>query len=211
MSVGVMPLVAPPGDAALAQRAEAWTRDLTSMLILGSTYVLAVPAPAVQTKAEGDGIGGVARSLDVRYLLEGQIRQSRDVTLLSLRLMNGATGEQIGSEAISLKETDTARDQTRALRTGVDHLLDSLWSAEIRRVMAQPLGVATPMDYVVRAQALTRTEADTVQRRREQIELYEEALRRDPNLVPALYALSSASISIGNSRYDESTRLQAGR
>jgi len=189
MSVGVMPLVAPPGDAGMAQRAEAWTRDLTSMLILSSTSVLAVPAPVVQTKADGGAIGGVARTLDVRYLLEGQIRQSQEVTLLSLRLINGATGEQIGSAAISLRETDTTRDQTRALRTGADHLLDSLWSAEIRRVMAQPLDVATPMDYVVRAHALT---TDTLQQRRDQIKLYEEALRRDPNLVPALQGLSSA-------------------
>jgi len=211
LSVGVMPLVAPPGDAAMAQRAEAWTRDLTSMLVASSTSIQVVPVPAAQTKAEGSGgIGGVARTLNVRYLLEGQIRQSQEVTLLSLRLMNGATGEQIGSEAISLKETDTTRDQTRALRIGLGHLLGSLQSAEIRRVTAQPLGVATPMDYVVRAGALWRTEPDTKQRAREQIELYEEALRRDPNLVPALLGLTAALLDefVGDVHVDREHALR---
>jgi tetratricopeptide (TPR) repeat protein len=58
--------------------------------------------------------------------------------------------------------------------------------------MAQPLGAATPMDYVIRANALDQTEADTLQRAREEIKLYEEALRRDPNLVPALVGLGWA-------------------
>ncbi len=193
LSVAVMPLVAPAGDAAMAQKAEAWTRDLTSILVLSSTAILVVPAPVVQTKAASDGgIGAVARTLNVRYVMEGQIRPNQDGTLLSLRLINGATGEQIGSETVSLKQNDTARDQTRALRTGVNHLKDPLFAAEIRRVMAQPLSAATPMDYVLRAAALDSTEPDTLQRAREKIKLCEEALRRDPNLVPALASLHSA-------------------
>jgi tetratricopeptide (TPR) repeat protein len=192
LSVGVMALVAPSGDAAMAQRAETWTRDLTSMLVLSNPPILAVPTPAVQTKAEGGGISGLARTLNVRYLMEGQVRQSQDVTLLSLRLLNGATGEQIGSETASLKASDATREQTRALRTGVIHLRDSLWSAEMRRVMAQPLGAAAPMDYVIRALGLFSTEPDTLERAREQIKLFEEALGQDPNLVPALVGLSNA-------------------
>ena len=201
LSVGVMPLIAPPGDAAMAQKADAWTRDLTSILVLGGT-IWVVPANAPQTKAEGDGgIGGVARTLNVRYVIEGQIRPSQDGTLLNLRLMNGATSEQIGSETVSLRETYTTQDQTRALRTGLRHLVGSLTSAEIRRVMAQPLGATTPMDYVIRAWALRSTEpTDTLQRAREEIKLYDEALRRDPNLVPALDGLASALL---NEFYDE--------
>ena len=193
MSVGVMPLVATPGEDALAQSAETWTRDLTSMLELASPGIVAVPAPVMPKKMErGGGTRGIAQMLNVWYLMEGEVRRGQDATLISLRLVNGATGEQIGNETVSLKVNGTARDQARALRTGVSHLASSLSAAEIRRVMAQPSGPATAMDYVLRASALSLTQADTVQRAREQVKLYEAALRRDPDLVPALDGLTWA-------------------
>jgi adenylate cyclase len=193
MSVGVMPLVAPSGDAAMVQRAEAWTRDLTSMLVRSDLAIRAVPVLVARTQAEGGGgVSAIARALDVRYLLEGDVRHREDATLINLRLMNGATGEQVSSETVSLKEPDTTRDEMRALRAAVQHLRNSLFDVEYRRVMAQPPGDATALDYVLRARALWRTEPDTLQRAREQQRLYEEALRRDPNLVPALVGLTNA-------------------
>jgi hypothetical protein len=148
----------------MAQRAEAWTRDLTSMLALPDPALQVVPVPAAQPKAGVEGtnsIGAVARTLNVRYLMEGQIRRSQDVTLISLRLMNGATGEQVWSGTASLAESDATRDQMRPLRAAVQHLWRSLNEVEIRRVKAQPLGDGTAMDYVLRARAETKGEAGT--------------------------------------------------
>jgi len=56
--------------------------------------------------------------------------------------------------------------------------------------MAQPSSNATPVDNVLRALALDRTELDTLKRVREKERLLEDALRRDPNLVPALVNLA---------------------
>jgi adenylate cyclase len=174
----------------MAQKAEAWTRDLTSMLVKTDTAIRAVPALGAQTQAEGGrGISAVGRALDVRYLLEGDVRHRENATLINLRLMNGTTEEQVSSETVSLKESDSTPDQMRALRAAAEHLWDSLSDVEIRRVMALPPGDATALDYVLRARALLGTEPDTLQRAREQQRLYEEALRRDPNLVPALVGL----------------------
>ena len=47
------------------------------------------------------------------------------------------------------------------------------------------------MDNVLRALALDRTELDTLKRTREKERLLEDALRRDPNLVPALVQLAA--------------------
>jgi adenylate cyclase len=191
MSVGVLPVVAAPGDAALAQQAEASTRDLTAMLALTSPGIVAVPAPLPAGRPDG-GTRALSRALNVRYLLEGELRRGEAATVLGLRLVNGATGEQIGSESAALKAADTPRDQASALRTAIRHLADSLTAAEIHRVMAEPLDTATPMDYVLRADALDLTEADTLQRAREKARLCEQALQRDPNFVPALNALTWA-------------------
>jgi adenylate cyclase len=148
-------------------------------------------APARQTKAES-AVGAAARTLDVGYLLEGDVRHREDATLINLRLMNGVTGEQVWNETVFLAESDATRDQMRALRAAVQHLRSSLNKVEIRRVIAQPLGDGSAMDYVLRARAVTTTEAGTLQKAREAHRLYEEALGRDPNLVTALLGLALA-------------------
>jgi class 3 adenylate cyclase/tetratricopeptide (TPR) repeat protein len=193
MSVGVLPLLAPPGDGALAEQAQAWTGDLTSMLGVTGTGIVAVPAPPGATRPEGGGSSAeMARKLNVRYLLEGQVRNGPDATRVSLRLVNGATGEQVGSETAVLKTTDTPSDQSQAVRKAVNRLVDALSSTEMRRALALPLDAATPMDYVLRARALDLTEADTLQRAREKTKLCEAALQQDPNFVPALNGLALA-------------------
>ena len=118
------------------------------------------------------------------------MRSGPGAALISLRLLNGATTEQIWSESVSFKDTDPAQDQRRLLRAAVNHLGNMLLNVEIRRVMAQPPSNATAMDYVLRANSLWETEPHTLQRAREQEKLFEAALRLDPNLVPALNGLS---------------------
>lgn len=200
MTVGVMPLVALDGDPATAQRAESITRDLTAMLARAGTVIRVIPVPAAQAKAARDDSGAVARALNVRYLAEGEIRHGQDATMVGLRLINGATGEQAWSESVSLKDADSPDERSRALHAVVWHLSRSLVSAELRRVATQPPGEATPLDNVLRAMALDRTEPDTLKRVREKEKLFDEALQRDPNLVPALVGL--AGVLVQQIEYD---------
>ena len=189
MSVTVMPMVAPTGDTAMAQRAESLTRDVASMLTLTSTAIRVVPVPLTQTVENRRDIDTTARTLNVRYVVEGDVRLGQGTTLISLRLLNGATSEQLWSETVSFKDTDSAHDQRHVMRAAVNHLGNVLLNVEIRRVMAQPHGNATAMDYVLRANSLWETEPHTLQRARKQEELFEAALRLDPNLIPALNGL----------------------
>lgn len=198
MSVAVMPLVAPTGDASLADRAEAWTRDLTSMLALTSAAITVVPVPAAQARAgvEGNqGISTLTRALNVRYGLEGDVQSGVEGVVLSIRLLDGATGKQVWSGTVPVATTDTTSAEKRALRKAAGRISGSLFQAEVRRVMAQPLSDATAMDYWLRAESVNPGEAGTLQRAREAQRLYEEALRRDPHLVPPLLGLSSASLT----------------
>jgi DNA-binding winged helix-turn-helix (wHTH) protein/tetratricopeptide (TPR) repeat protein len=188
MSVGVMPIVARSGDAATTQRAESLTRDLTSMLTRVNPMIRALPAQSALAMAEC-GRDAVAKMLNVRYLLEGELRAGGDAAIVSLRLINGATSEQIWSENVSLLDVDTPRGQMRAVRVAAGNLYRSLSDAEIRRVVAEH-DDTTAMDYLLRAIGLRRTEPKTLHQVHEQQILCEEALRRDPNLVPALNFLS---------------------
>ena len=186
MSIGVTPLIAPPGDIAAAQRADGLSRDILSMLTKHSTLMHAVPVLATAADA-GGGIRATANALDVRYLLEGQVSRGHDAYQVVLRLMNGISGQQIWSESFFLKSHDT----TVAMRTALSHLAVSMTEAEMRRVMALSRGQLTPKEYVLLAYALDLTDPDTPQRTRQQQELFEDALRRAPDLLPALIGLSN--------------------
>ncbi len=190
MSIGVMPLVALSGDAAAAQQAESMTRDLTAMLARTATIMRVIPVPLAQAKAARDDVLAAARALNVRYLGEGEVRQSREATLVGLRVVDGATGEQFWSESVSLDESAGPAERWRVLHAIVWHLSRALISAELRRVAAQPAPDDSAMGYVMRALALERTEGDALKMATGMGELLEEALQRDPNFVPALVLLT---------------------
>ncbi len=198
MSVAVMLLVAQAGDASLAQRAGAWTRDLTSMLALTSTAITVIPVPAERARSGVEGNQGTStltRALNVRYWLEGDVQTGVEGVALSIRLLDGASGKQVWSGMVPVKKTDTTGAEKRALRKAAGIISRSLFQAEVRRVMAQPLRDATAMDYWLRAESVNPQEAGTLHRAHEAQRLYEEALRRDPHLVPALLGLSSALLT----------------
>jgi len=192
MSVGVMPLVAPSGNGASTQRAESLTRDLSAQLARADVAIRVVPMTMRQGNSTNPGdIGTLARAINVRYVLEGELQLRQDVIEIRLRLVNGASGEQIWNETVSLKEQATAAEQMRSLRTATEHLRSRLFEVEIRRATAEPAGTTTAMDYVLRALALDSRDK-SLDRLRRQEALYEEALRKDPDLVPALLGVSSA-------------------
>jgi len=190
MSVGVMPMVALSEYSAGAHQAEAITRDLTSMLARSATIVLVVPVSPAQARTARDDIRAAAHALNVRYLVEGEIRQDEGLLRIGLRLVNGATGEQVWSESIAVNATDAPAERWRGLHAIVWRLSRALISADLRRVAAQPPEEPSPLDFALRALALERTAADSLDTTRDQEVLLEEALRRDPNLVPALVLLT---------------------
>jgi tetratricopeptide (TPR) repeat protein len=165
-----------------------------------STLIRVIPVPTAQARAAYDDIGAAFRALNVRYLAEGEVRQGQDSTLVGVRLVNAKTGEQSWSESVSLKDADTPDARSRALHAIAWHLSRSLISAELRRVAAQPPGEAAPLDSVLRALALDRTEPDSLKRAREKEKLFDQALQRDPNLVPALVGL--AGVLVQKIEYD---------
>jgi adenylate cyclase len=177
MSIGVLPFVVPAEDVSVQRRGKAIERDFTAMLARCGSLISVLPM-------------STARSGDVRYVAEGDIREGRDETLVDVRVLDAASGEQVWNDAVSLPHRGEPATNARGLHAVAWKLSRALVSAEVRRVTAQPPQAATPIDNVVLAFALDRTEADLRQRMRRKELLLEDALRREPNCVPALLAVA---------------------
>jgi adenylate cyclase len=127
----------------------------------------------------------LARSLNVRYVLEGEVLRSGNGHAVNLRLVDGATGGQVCSQREAWEDADISAESSAKLRKLTTQLRNALQGVETRRVLAQPVSNLSAMELVLRAIDLWSRDqslAATI----EAIKMVDEALRREPDLVPAL-------------------------
>ncbi len=125
-----------------------------------------------------------ARDANVRYLVEGEVVPAGDEIAVTVRLVDGATANQLGSERRTVVRSRLAQDQRLLLARLTNASLMMFWTAEMRRAASESAPPVTARDLVDRANWLLFS-LDRAQQR-EARELYDEALRREPSLVAAL-------------------------
>ena len=187
MSLAVLPFAAPSGSPGDEQLAAALTQDLTTALGQRSNTKVAANALVSGYKAGAADIRTLGHSLDVRYVVEGEVRRVADETIVTAHLIDTVTGAQVSSDRLRYASSQPAPGQpvpwvqlTRRLRSG-------LAAAERRRVVDHPES-RRPMDLVLRGNA-AEMNADAKKGVLEARALYDEALKQDPDLVPALAGL----------------------
>jgi TolB-like protein/tetratricopeptide (TPR) repeat protein len=191
MSVAVMPFrpaSASSEDAAFAERI---TQDTTSATerSLRSGLVISHGLVAKYQGKTGDP-RAVGRDLNVRYLLEGDVRDEKGETVVLARLIETATGTSIWSVRLAapVSAGRTSGDLAAQLSNG---LRAALYDAETKRVERLPVPGANAMELVLRANKILEhdppSEKEVLAARR----LFDEALRQDPTSVPALLGLFS--------------------
>ena len=129
----------------------------------------------------------LGRRLNVRYVLEGDVLRGADGDTVNLRLVDATTGEQVWSERGTLQDSDILAESSPRFRSLIEDLRIALWGAETQRVMAQPLPGLSAPELVLRAYAVW-TKDRSIVGATEALKLADEALRLEPNLVPALVA-----------------------
>jgi adenylate cyclase len=188
LSVAVLPLAAPAGDADASRFADALTRYLLTGLPSKREYgrVLVVSAGS----AANAGPGAIdphelGRKINVRYVLEGDVLRGGDAHGVNLRLVDAATRAQIWSGRETLRDADVAAESSAALRSLATTLRRVLIGAEEQRVKAQPVSALNAPELVLRAYALGG-EDPSLTGLAGAGKLVDEALRLEPDLVPAL-------------------------
>ena len=189
LSVAILPLTAAQGDVEAARFAETLTRSLTTGVPrkreYGSVYVVfggSGLAAGGNSAAEPRDVG---RRFNVRYVLEGDVLHASAEYVVNLRLVDAATGGQVWSERDTLHDADVAAESSASLRNLNARLRSVVAGAEGRRVTALPLSSLSGRELVLRAFELggkdgSRTGLAAAGK------LVDEALLREPDLVPAL-------------------------
>ena len=191
MSVAIMPFAAPSGDGEASRFADALARDLVTRIgrVEGRVgRVRVVSGPSVTTSGnDATGARETGRSLNVRYVVEGDVLRGGDGYTANLRLVDTTTGGQVWSEQDALQDSDLTTQSPANLYNLSARLRSAIVSAEIRRVDALPVSALSARELVLRANAMTYKNlslAEVIQARK----LIDEALRLEPDLEPALIA-----------------------
>jgi TolB-like protein/Tfp pilus assembly protein PilF len=191
MSLAVAPLVAPSDDAEVSRLAAVLTQNIATRLSREGGWASEPRARVVFVHAAAASGGRTAsaselgRTVNVRYVLEGDLLESGDHFAMNLRLVDAATLGQVWSQREAWQEAEIAAESSAKLRNLTSQLRSALQGAETRRVVDQPVSDLDAMELVLRAIHLWRNDislAGTIKAR----ELADEALRREPELVPAL-------------------------
>jgi len=192
LSVAIARFAAPHGDAEASRFAEALARDLVTrvgrMSGVHGGRVRVVSGLAVTTGGNGaTDAREMGRSLNVRYMLEGDVLHAGNGNTVNLRLVDTATGGQVWSERDTLQDSDVTTESSTSLHNLSHRLRSALISAEIQRVLALPLSALSARELVLRANAILDKNpslAGVIEARK----LVDEALRLEPDLEPALIA-----------------------
>ena len=187
MSVVVAPLTAPKDDAAAVRFADTLTHNLVSRLgrLNGWAGRLRLVAFQGDPAGEAIGLGELGRRLNVRYLLEGNVLRGGEGNAVNLRLVDAATGGQVWSARSTLQASDVSAEASVNLRNLSTHVRTAVVDADIRRAVAEPASTLNAPELLLRAlaaQDYDQSLAGILEARK----LVDQALRLDPNWVPAL-------------------------
>jgi TolB-like protein/Tfp pilus assembly protein PilF len=184
LSLAILPFAAPPGSAVEKQYAETLRQDLTTGLAAARRDVKTVQSDSI---ADGTSSRELGRRLNVRYLVEGDVRRAGASNIVNLRMVDVRTGAQVWGERYDLSESTPSVESSINLRRIIGRLGTTVTEAETRRVITAPLDQLNATELVLRGDAVRSQSLASLKDARA---LYDAALRLDPNLVIALIARS---------------------
>jgi class 3 adenylate cyclase/TolB-like protein/tetratricopeptide (TPR) repeat protein len=173
--------------------ADAITDDLTVDLarIPG---VLAVAHASAARYGDGGAadVRRIGRELGVRYAVEGAIRKLGDSLRISVHLIATETGQQIWADRFDEKSENLAVHHDAVVRR-ISTTIDSrMLDAEVTNTLRERPHNPGALDLLL--QAWSRFKSPTQQHMVEATDLLEQALRLEPNMVPAILSLADRLI-----------------
>ncbi len=178
LSIAILPFSAPSGSPADVQLADRLAEDLTAAL--GRSRIARVASRGLVTAYRNKAVDAraVGRELNVRYLVEGEIRAESDGNVLSIRLTDVGGGVQLWSDQNAIG-TSAERDEREMLvARSVRRLRVALYEAQ----RSDP-NQSAAMKLVFRAETVDTNSREAL---RDARRFYGEALRMQPDLMPAL-------------------------
>jgi len=186
-SIAILPFASPTDSAADEQLADRITQDLGSALGRLSRSGRVVSHSAVATyKAKAIDARSVGRELNVRYLVEGDVRRAGERVGVNVHLIDTSNATQVWSDRLELEQSRVTQEQGGLVAQLTNRLYDALRRAERRRAAGAPAPGASAMDLTMHAWAVWDRDDNTLSGALEARRWFDQALKLDADFVLAL-------------------------
>src|SRR6185437_5356476 len=189
MSVAVMPFTAASAsadDEALAARV---TQDVTSALGRAMPHVpVTSHGLAAKYKETPTDPRAIGRDLNVRYLVEGDVRNADGDVVVVARLVETTNGTQQWSDRVTATRSSSGRAADNIVVQLKNRVRPVLYDAELKRAAHLPKAAATAIDLILRGDAVWDSDP-SLNGVLEARKLYEAALRLDSGSADALMSV----------------------
>ena len=189
-AIAVLPFVAMDDVGSFA---DGFVEDLTTALSRFRTFTVVSRTSAETFRVSGMEVRRIAKTLGVRYLIEGSVRRNGRNVRLTAQLLDGETGLHLWSEKLDGALEDIFDFQDRLVARVVAVFEPQIRRAEIERARRKRPESLDAYDLYLRALPLLRGVRDfQLEHFDEAIVLLEQAIALDPSFAPALALCAGA-------------------
>jgi TolB-like protein/class 3 adenylate cyclase len=196
-SVAILPFTNLSGDAATGRLANGLTEDIITDLARYRDLVVIAQNSTAAYAGESVDVRQVGRDLNVRYALEGSVQHEGDAIRITAQLLDATTGAHLWADRWDRPAEDIFKVQTEISNEITSRLGSSKGAVpEAERTVG---GRVLPQDltayelYLRGRESLQRYTKKDI---KEAIDLFKQALERDPKLVRAWVELAAAYTSL---------------
>jgi adenylate cyclase len=183
-SIAVLPFANMSGDPAQEYFADGMVEEIITALSRIRWLFVIARNSSFTYKGQAADVKRVGRELGVRYVLEGSVRNAGSRVRITAQLIDAQSGAHLWADRFdgSLEDVFELQDKVASSAAGV--IEPALQAAEIRRSSERPTRDLTAYDLYLRA--LANFPWSTRERMERALELFEQAVTRDPGFAPAL-------------------------
>jgi adenylate cyclase len=185
-SIAILPFAASAHNPADEQFAEALTQDLTMGIWRNRGVQVASHSRAVTYKGKTIDPRAVGRELNVRYIVEGEVRRDGERIMVNAQLIDTGNATQLWSDRLNVNPAGTTLDTRSVVALLTGRVRDAVNSVELRRSSAPLPPGANAMDLTTHAYAVWQKDPNSLIAMVEARKLFDQALRLDPNLTGAM-------------------------
>jgi TolB-like protein len=180
LSIAVLPFSNLSGEKDQDYFADALTEDLTADLSRISGSFVIARSTAATYKGQNAEAKRIARELNVRYLLEGNVRRGASEVRVAVQLVDGESGQQVWSERYEKSASDMYAFQNEVTGRIARALNLELKDASSRKAARGRAGNLDADDYALRAWAELWTKPQTRETNDAALDFVKKALALDP-------------------------------
>lgn len=189
LSIAVLPFRNLSEDRKEDYLADAISDDLTTDLShLPGSVVIARESSDVY-KGRAVPAQQIGRALNVRYLLEGSLRNQDGIFHVNAQLIDASNGAHLGAETFDVARSQISEAQASIVRRIASTLDVQLVAIESERSRRERQDNPDAFDYYLRARS-ARDAAQSIEQMKVAQELFEQSLKLQPDYVDAMADLA---------------------